>query len=71
MQMKKGRVKFFDSAKGFGFIACEGGGADVFVHIRQIEKSGLTKLREGERVAFDVEPGRAGKYEAVNLSLEE
>jgi cold shock protein len=66
--MPKGTVKFFKLDRGFGFIAPDGGGNDVFVHMSELEKSGLSSLREGQRVTFDVEPDkRSGKPRAVNV----
>jgi CspA family cold shock protein len=53
-------VKWFDLDKGFGFIARDSGGKDVFIHISALERSGLTALNEGERVTFDVVDGRNG-----------
>jgi CspA family cold shock protein len=55
-----GTVKWFNAEKGFGFIARDGGGKDVFVHISALALSGLTALNEGERVTFDVAEGRKG-----------
>ncbi|HEY4123262.1 MAG TPA: cold-shock protein [Rhizomicrobium sp.] len=63
-----GQVKFFNSAKGFGFIAPEGGGKDVFVHVSAVEAAGLRSLNEGQRIAFDVEADKRGP-KAVNLKL--
>jgi len=63
-----GQVKFFNTTKGFGFIAPEGGGKDVFVHISAVERSGLTTLSEGQRVSFDIEADKRGP-KAVNLRL--
>lgn len=64
--MTIGTVKFFNTAKGFGFIAPEGGEKDVFVHISAVEKSGMGTLSEGQRVSFDVVTER-GKLAASNL----
>lgn len=64
--MTIGTVKFFNAAKGFGFIAPESGEKDVFVHISAVEKSGMGTLSEGQRVSFDVVTER-GKLAASNL----
>ena len=53
-------MKWFNAEKGFGFIARDSGGKDVFVHISALERSGLTALNEGERVTFDIVEGRKG-----------
>lgn len=66
--MATGVVKWFNMAKGFGFIAPDEGGADVFVHVSAVERSGLTGLREGQAVSFDVENDpRKNKPAAVNI----
>ena len=65
--MPIGKVKFFNAQKGYGFIAPEGGGNDAFVHISAVERSGLSSLNEGDRLEFDIEVDRRGKYSAVNL----
>ncbi len=64
--MAIGTVKWFNSAKGFGFIQPEDGGKDVFVHISAVERAGLGTLKEGQRVEFDVVNER-GKNAAGNL----
>ena len=64
--MTIGTVKFFNTAKGFGFIAPEGGGKDVFVHATAVEAAGLHSLNEGDKVTFDIEPDARGS-KAVNL----
>ena len=64
--MATGTVKWFNPTKGFGFIEPEDGGNDVFVHIRAVEKSGLDKLDEGQKVSYDVAEER-GKQAACNL----
>jgi CspA family cold shock protein len=65
--MPTGTVKFFNENKGFGFISPEGGGADSFVHISDVERSGMSTLREGQRVTYDVEDDQRGKQKACNL----
>jgi CspA family cold shock protein len=67
--MPIGNVKFFNAAKGFGFIAPEGGGADSFVHISAVERAGLTTLETDQKVSYDVEPDQRGKNAAVNIQL--
>lgn len=63
-----GTVKFFNDMKGFGFIQRDDGGEDVFVHISALERSGMGPLNQGDRIAFDIEVDRRGKYSAANLS---
>jgi CspA family cold shock protein len=62
-----GTVKFFNAMKGFGFITRDDGQPDAFVHISAVERSGLRSLNEGDRLEFDIEVDRRGKYSAVNL----
>jgi CspA family cold shock protein len=64
-----GTVKWFNMTKGYGFIAPEGGGQDVFVHISAVEKAGYTGLAEGARVSYELVTGRNGKMSADNLRL--
>jgi CspA family cold shock protein len=65
--MTTGTVKFFNQAKGFGFIQPDDGGKDVFVHISAVERSGLSMLKDSQKVSFDVERGDNGKTSATNL----
>ena len=66
--MQTGTVKWFNAKKGFGFIQPEDGGADIFVHITAVEKSGMGNLFEGQRVSFEVQNDpKKGKSSAVNL----
>jgi CspA family cold shock protein len=58
--MTIGTVKFFNSSKGFGFIAPDGGGKDVFVHASALEAAGMTSLSEGQKVSFDIQPDAKG-----------
>jgi CspA family cold shock protein len=63
---QNGTVKFFNQAKGYGFVSPEGGGKDVFVHATAVEAAGLHSLNEGDKVTFDVQPDARGS-KAVNL----
>lgn len=66
--MNTGTVKFFNSTKGFGFIAPDNGGADVFVHISAVERAGMRTIAEGQKLSFDVvKDNRSGKSAAENL----
>jgi CspA family cold shock protein len=67
--MTIGVVKFFNTSKGFGFIAPDGGGKDVFVHVTALQRSGIQDLAEGQKVSFDVAPGRDGRISADRLKL--
>ena len=67
--MANGTVKWFNATKGFGFIAPESGGKDVFVHISALERSGLSTLSDDQKVTYDVESGRDGRESATNLAL--
>ncbi len=67
--MPTGTVKWFNTTKGYGFIAPEGGGNDVFVHISAVEQSGLTGLADDQKVNFELAEGRDGRQMATNLSL--
>jgi CspA family cold shock protein len=64
--MAVGTVKFFNTAKGFGFIQLADGSKDVFVHISAVERSGIGNLKEGQKVSYDVQQER-GKAAACNL----
>jgi CspA family cold shock protein len=67
--MSIGTVKWFNSIKGFGFIAPEDGSADVFVHISAVERAGLGTLNEGQRVSFEAQRNpKNGKTAAANLA---
>lgn len=69
--MTHGTVKMFKTDKGFGFIAPDEGGNDVYVHVSELAKSGLSSLSPGQKVTFDVEPDkRSGKPRAVNVRVE-
>ena len=66
-QMITGTVKFFNSEKGYGFIAPEDGSSDAFVHISAVERAGLRTLNKDQRVSYELETDRRGKTSAVNL----
>jgi CspA family cold shock protein len=66
--MTIGTVKFFNGDKGYGFIQPDDGSADSFVHISAVEAAGLTTLDKDQRLNYEVETGRNGKANAVNLS---
>jgi CspA family cold shock protein len=65
--MTIGTVKFFNEAKGYGFIQPEDGGQDAFVHISAVERAGLRTLDRDQRVSYDLETDRRGKTSAVNI----
>ena len=65
--MPTGSVKWFNSVKGYGFIQPSDGSRDAFVHISAVEAAGLTSLRDGQKVEYDLVPGRDGKSSAEHL----
>ena len=65
--MATGTVKWFNTTKGYGFIAPSYGGKDVFVHVTDVQRSGWTTLREAQAVSFDLQQGQGGKISATNL----
>ena len=67
--MATGTVKWFNPTKGFGFIAPEEGGKDVFVHISAVERSGLSGLDENQKVSYELQTGRDGRESAANLQV--
>ncbi len=67
--MKTGTVKWFNAAKGYGFIQPDGGGSDAFVHISAVERAGYDRLDEGQRVQYELVKGQNGKSSAENLKL--
>jgi CspA family cold shock protein len=67
--MAIGTVKWFNSQKGYGFIAPQDGSKDVFVHISAVERAGLHSLNEGQKVQYDLAPGKDGKTSAENLKV--
>lgn len=66
--MATGTVKWFNPTKGYGFIEPEDGSKDAFVHISAVERAGMSTLREGQKVSFDLQPGQNGKFSAENLT---
>jgi len=69
--MATGTVKWFNPTKGFGFIEPSNGGSDAFVHISAVERAGLSTLREGQKVSYELVPGQNGKSSAENLVAED
>ena len=67
--MPTGTVKWFNPAKGYGFIEPEDGGKDAFVHISAVERAGLNTLQEGQKLSYELQPGRDGKSSAENLAV--
>lgn len=67
--MPTGTVKWFNATKGYGFIAPDDGGKDVFVHISAVERAGLTGLSDNQKIGFELQPGRDGKMSAGDLRL--
>lgn len=65
--MATGTVKWFNATKGYGFIQPNDGGRDAFVHISAVERAGLSGLREGQKIEFELVPGQNGKSSAENL----
>ncbi len=69
--MPAGKVKWFNTTKGFGFIEPDDGSRDVFVHISAVQRAGLTELREGQSVSFELVPGKDGRTSADDLSVQD
>lgn len=67
--MPTGTVKWFNTTKGYGFIAPDSGGNDVFVHISAVERSGLTGLADNQQVEYELQDGRDGRQMAADLKL--
>jgi len=67
--MPSGRVKFFNTDRGFGFILPDDGGSDVFVHVHEVETAGMNTLVAGQLLAYDIGTARDGRSKAVNLRL--
>ena len=65
-----GTVKFFNQAKGYGFVSPEDGGKDVFVHVTAVQRAGIPELAEGQRISFEVQADKRGRGpQAVELQL--
>ena len=65
-----GTVKFFNQAKGYGFVSPEDGGKDVFVHVTAVQRAGITELADGQRISFEVQADKRGRGpQAVELQL--
>ena len=69
--MPTGKVKFFNSEKGFGFIRPDDGGDDVFVHITAVQRSGLEGLKDDQAVSYELTEGRDGRMAAGDIALAE
>ena len=67
--MPTGTVKWFNATKGFGFIAPDDGGKDVFVHISAVEQAGLTGLADNQKVSYELQAGRDGRTSASDLQV--
>lgn len=67
--MTKGTVKWFDEHRGYGFIQPEDGSKDAFVHISAVEQAGLSTLREGQKVSYEIATGKNGKLTASDLAV--
>ena len=67
--MATGTVKWFNATKGFGFIAPDDGGKDVFVHVSAVERAGLQGLNDNQKIGYEMQSGRDGKMSADNLRL--
>jgi CspA family cold shock protein len=67
--MSTGTVKFFNTAKGFGFIRPDDGSKDVFVHVSAVERAGLGSINEGQKLSFELERGNDGKSSATDLKV--
>ena len=69
MRMQKGKIKFFNSEKAYGFIVPELGGEDVFIHINELEKSGYKGINIGTKVSYESNTNKKGKTQAINIKI--
>ncbi len=67
--MATGTVKWFNATKGFGFIEPDGGGKDAFVHISAVERAGLSTLKDGQKISYELQAGRDGKSSAEDIKV--
>lgn len=67
--MKKGKVKFFDTKKGYGFIYPENGGKDVYIHVSELERAGYRDLDVGDNICYELKTNKKGKEQAVNIKI--
>ncbi len=67
--MATGTVKWFNTTKGYGFIAPDDGGKDIFVHISAVERAGLKSLNDNQKIAYELQSGRDGRSSASDLRL--
>jgi len=67
--MPTGTVKWFNTTKGYGFIAPDGGGKDVFVHVSAVEQAGMKELADDTKISFELREGRDGRASAVDLKI--
>jgi cold shock protein len=65
----QGTVKWFDGQKGYGFIAPDDGGKDVFVHVTALEAAGIRQLNDGQAISYELDQGRNGKSSAIDLNV--
>lgn len=65
--MSSGTVKWFNPTKGYGFITPDDGSQDVFLHVSALERAGLSSVAEGQKLSYELQRGRSGKSEAVNV----
>lgn len=67
--MANGTVKWFNSTKGYGFIQPENGNRDVFLHVSAVERAGISRIEDGQKVTYELETGRDGRESARDLEL--